>query len=584
MNNLKILQGLGALIIAVSVVLSGCAAPEEQVPTEVTIEVTPDEAFVVELPEVGTLSGGQGAVSRPGTITISATPGEDADPGIALEAVGTGLRVEIEGTTLLTDLDLTFEGPGSVPDAIPVLLHQADNGDWDLREAAVDGDGRVVVATRDFSLTWPAWLNPVTVLGPIFDSVTDALIGRTDPDPCLDDGPEWASLDQRTTLVHNCLITNTSDTGVVRAEAQLKANRRFFTLVTLPAGADYVWNEKGDAWAGNLLATWIPAASGPNKYLLFPQARITAGYLQPPQDVEEPIVIYLDQWTAALSLTWTVLTTLVPGLDERGGWAALTGLAVCADEVPASGDDADGWFGYMSCVMTDGLETLLDPEKALRVAVNTLGDVLRGDMDAALDVIGKSEILQLVGKVFKIAGLAFLVRDIFQQIPDAFSQMGNDRPGDVLLQLRAPGPMTDITQFATQSGVVCNLEPETTGYPEQTASCYAPRPEFRALLVNEAGTDLYTTACPAALVVLLPHPGDAEFFCFDHDTQDAPILPPGSTVQYGGYICQIESDAIHCTLTLEDETVGFVFSNQNFQILHGDTVTFDASTDLSIYD
>lgn len=42
MNNLKILQGLGAIIIAVSVVLSGCAAPEEQVPTEVTIEVTPD--------------------------------------------------------------------------------------------------------------------------------------------------------------------------------------------------------------------------------------------------------------------------------------------------------------------------------------------------------------------------------------------------------------------------------------------------------------------------------------------------------------------------------------------------------------
>lgn len=524
---------------------------------------------MLELPDVGTLSGGEGAVSQPGSITVSAVSGEDVDPGIALEAVGTGMRVEIEGTTLLADLELTFEGPGNVPDAIPVLLHQSDNGDWDLREAAVDGDWRVVVATRDFSFTWPAWLNPMNALGPFFDSVADWLVGRTDPDPCLDDGPEWASLDQRTTLVHTCLITNTSDTGVVRAEAQLKANRRFFTIVTLPAGADYVWNEKGDVWLGNLLADWIPAASGPNEYLLFPQARITAGYLQPQQDVEEPIVIYLDLWTAALSLTWTALTTLVPGLDERGGWAALIGLAVCADDVPASGGDTAAWFGYMTCLMTDGLETLNNPEKALRIAVNTFGYVPRGDLDAALDMIDKSKALQILGQVFKTVGLGFLVRDIFQQIPDAISQMGNDRPGDVWLRLHAPEPLTDISQFATQSGVVCDLDPETEGFPDETVACYSPDWDGDVLLIDPE-TGPYISQCPAAVGVGLVPNAEVVFGCIDQ-VPSAEVLPVGTAVENGGYECTVLSDTIECLLTdttaTWGEQYGFKFGNNTLQFL-----------------
>jgi hypothetical protein len=91
--------------------------------------------------------------------------------------------------------------------AVPVVVHIADDGTWNGDEAAYI-DGQIQIATGDFSLRIPAWLNPVEWIKCIFGGLTRLVGMRTNPPDCRTP-PDWAvMLGSNSTAVHECMSTN----------------------------------------------------------------------------------------------------------------------------------------------------------------------------------------------------------------------------------------------------------------------------------------------------------------------------------------------------------------------------------------
>jgi hypothetical protein len=436
------------VLVTVGLVASSCAGgsgasgdPDSK-PVEVVVSVTPEEPFIAELPGVAVVEGRAGSVSRPGEITLRAADDPPDDEGLA---AGPGVDVQFSDTEPTTALTLRMPAPPEVADASPIVIHELADDRWDLETVEIDADGHFVIETAEFSSFWPSWLNPIDYLKGPLDSIADLLTGRTDPRPCQGGGPDWAELDNRSTLVHTCLITNSTGDGKDRAEAQLQSNRSFWMKVSASsASSDYVWLEGADSLLGKALNRHFPL--GHDEYLLAPNTQLTTGYFRPYVDKDEALTSYLDLSTAALSLGLSTLSIFAID-DDRSGLAALYALITCGDSIPGSVADAEGLWEFFVCMLTDALPSLDDPDTAAAAAVDLLGDVPDMEVDRAAraldDAAGR---LRLLGSVVKLLGAFVLVKDIFQQIPDAFSQAVDSDSGDVVLYLtgRPPPDVEDL--------------------------------------------------------------------------------------------------------------------------------------------
>lgn len=425
---------------------SGASNESSSSPAEVVVSVTPEAPFTAELPGVAVVEGPVGSVSRPGEVRLRAADDLPDEPGLV---VGPGIDVEFSGTEPTVALTLRMPAPSEVTDATPIMIHELADGYLDLETVESDADGTFAIETAEFSSWWPGWLNPVEYLKEPLDSIADFLTGRTDPRPCPGGGPDWATLAKRTTLVHTCLITNPASDGSVRAEAELQSNRSFWMKVSASSeSSDYVWLEGSDTLLGMVLDTHFP--TGRNEYLLAPRTRLTTGHFRPNVDTDVVLASYLDPWTAALSLGLSTLSVF--GTDDRGGLAAVYALRTCGDRVPRSVTDGEGLWRFLVCMLTDALPSLRNPEEAAAAAVSLLGDVPDVEVDRAAraldDAAGR---LQFLGKVVKVVAVSFLVKDIFQQIPDAFSQAVDARAGDVVLSLKGR-PAPDVGDLVLTAG------------------------------------------------------------------------------------------------------------------------------------
>ncbi len=406
----------------------------------VTAAVGPGRRLELHVPSVGTIRGGPDAFTSAGTVT--ATPMAASVPETTgYHIAGKGVDVSFEGAKLHAPLQVSFGRTGAQPppNSLPGVLHRRHDGSWEVKAASVDAAGDLFVTTTDFSINLPAFIDVRAWVGHFFDSIVDALGARTDPDPCPNDGPRWASLRKGTTLVHTCLISNRDGrTGAVRAEAQLKSNRRFYQWVSVPAGYDYLWVDNQPHLLSHLLGQVFHYDPG-SRVLLDGGTRMTAGFRQPSARSTPTFTSYLDGWTSALSLAASVLELF--GLDPRkallaGTWLTLT----CADKIPSSMADVDASWEFFRCMVTKPLDTLRNDEAAFAAAVSLFGE--NAYTAQAADALKRTKSsLHVLGIILRIAGLASIVRDAWAEVADAFSQMGSDRPGEVVLSL-APHPST----------------------------------------------------------------------------------------------------------------------------------------------
>lgn len=416
-----------------AVACNGGGSDRDENPTVTEVEVTPTTAIDVRVDGVS-LVGTPGSVTGTGTMRVerrgTTTPLSD----LYADEVS-GVDVTFEGAQLVKPLTVIFDAPpGARPDeAVPVVVHQKAEGEWEMVPAEVNAAGQFLLRTRSFSFRAPAWLDPRKLIVSIFDSASDALIGRTDPDTCDTSKPSWATMTKKTTLVHPCLLANTAKSGAERAEVKVKSNRRFFTKVAIPGDPQYVWAEQSDGLFLRLAAD-LEGLVGPGERVLAPQKRLSAGYLRPTEDLSLRVVTYLDHWTAALSIVSSVLSAI--DIEDRDGLAAAWALKNCGSDVPADLKDADGWAHFTVCVFGDTLAELANPVKAISAAASLYdGDPYEKAAEEQLEKVGKR--LRLLAKAVKVIGAAAFVRDVYNQIPDAFSQMGSDRTGDIELTLEA---------------------------------------------------------------------------------------------------------------------------------------------------
>jgi hypothetical protein len=100
--------------------------------------------------------------------------------------------------------------------------------------------------------------------------------------------------------------------------------------------------------------------------------------------------------------------------------------------------------------------------------------------------------LKLLGTVFEKGGLAFTVRDIWAEVPDAFSQMGADMPGDIHLTLR--GDVAEASSANTVS--LTGFGPATWGETRAAAET-ALGSSFSLLQMNGG--------CSQGTIVKYPH-------------------------------------------------------------------------------
>lgn len=114
-------------------------------------------------------------------------------------------------------------------------------------------------------------------------------------------------------------------------------------------------------------------------------------------------------------------------------------------------------------------------------------------------------------------------------------------------------PVTDrISEFATESGVVCNLEDE--GFV-----CSVPQPEFAGGL-DENG-DWQDRRCPRYGYLGWVDLELAQW-CGTSGLSPAPVLPPGSITAAHGFTCSVEADAVSCVYPYPDGTLRFRFGTK----------------------
>jgi hypothetical protein len=425
-----------------AVLVASCTREDQASPsaessdTAVSINVTPATALDLTVGDHVHITAAAGSFSSTGAVT--ATLSEQPTTGVVgVSVAGRGVDITFTGTRPVRPLQVEFTdvSPPQSEDAIPTVLHQLANGDWETELARRTDTGGIAVDATTFSLRLPSWLDPRRWLADRVDSVVDSLTARTDPPPCSKTRLDWATLKPATTLMHSCLISNIEPKSkAVRAEVQLSPNRRFFVWSTVPEGVQYAWLEDQPEALRVALGHVFPLMKSGRQVLVGPGTRMTSGAPRPASDRTLTFTAFIDGYSAGLSLAASLLGLIdldPPALLPALGWLT----AQCADEVPSKATDVDGSWGFTTCVAETAVSALEKPEKAVGAAVEALGDRVYAEkgVQALQD---KATQLRLVGKVLKTLGLVSVVRDIWAQIPDAFSQMGADRPGDIALTLR----------------------------------------------------------------------------------------------------------------------------------------------------
>jgi hypothetical protein len=446
-----------AAVVTIALVLAGCSQAHSSSASAsssgtaaatrpVTKKVTPDRALDVSLPGVVHVMAPAGTFATSGTVTL--TPASSPDPGVTgVGLAGEGVTVSFADTSPAQPLHIVFTRPSARPtsDSLPTALHHADDGTWETVAAEAAGGG-IAVDASSFSSWFPSWLNPVDWLKDLVHSTVNGFIARTDAPACANDGPTWATLQKNTTLVHACLVTNTdAQTGAARAEVQLAPNRAYYIWTYVPAGVQYAWLSNQPTALRAVLGKLIPGLKSDTQVMISPGSLMTSGATQPTSDTTLTYRSFIDGWSVAMSLTNSVLNLVqFDPKPEQDLLDVLWFVKGCVDKVPSSATDLSGTWEFTKCVVENSLELLSNPAKAIGAATDFMGDRVYAQ-NGVDDLTKMSGRLKLLGEVFKVVGLAGAVHDIWAEIPDAFSQMGADHPGDTLLALQGKPAVTTVS-------------------------------------------------------------------------------------------------------------------------------------------
>lgn len=404
------------VLIVISLLTASCSAPWNSTSSpstqstssvkpagkKITLLVDSGHPLNVEIPNVGHISGPAGAFSRSGSITIQPETASFASSSI-LRASGAGVDVAFDGTSLRRPLILAFNA-GTKPsaDAVPLVAHQSDDGQWNFLPARLDSSGRITVQTSSFSPNIPIWGSAVALFHGLMNSIASGVGGRTSPLPCPGRppqflGPSWFHLDpQHSDLVHTCVITNHNSNGQVVAEVQIKSNRGISLQVDVPGNPSYVWVE-GQTWPGRQKVA-NRYHFDPNQTVILPAGKtMTVGYTRWATSLPVSFFVSGATYLAAMdTLTNDVIDTLFGENPNPYVWLAYTEVKCPTgfEVKPATHDGISlpDLHHFLNCVITSALGEL----KSTQTAVNVASQFGGSEADVAT-LVKSASVLKIIG-------------------------------------------------------------------------------------------------------------------------------------------------------------------------------------------
>jgi hypothetical protein len=461
---------------------AGQAGKTDQDSKGVTVDVDPVTPISVELPGVATVTGRAGSVTTPGKMTVEPISPKGLSMPSGAIAAGRGIEVSFTGTQLAAPLDLAFTPTAAAADGmIPVVAHSSADGRWEIEAAALDR-GRIMQSASTFSIRLPAWLDPAAWLRSIGDRLASLIAGRTSPEQCANNAPDWGSAMNQTMTVHLCVIANPDSSGAVRYEVRLKSNRPAWLEVTVPDGADYVWvDEVPDAQRAVLAG--LSGAPASRLAFLPPGGMLTMGFRRPPSDVTRIIGVRNTNVTQLFTMVghmMEIVGALRPAPSYMKNGAALALLGKCSLNLSGVGFGLNDVPDLLRCVFGDAAKSLANPEVALAGARNLLGpSVDRATLEQQTALLthagGK---LATFGWVTGVLAVWPAVRSALNPLADGLTELFTNGLGTTvtvnLTAARAPATTTTTTEPKATTPGPTTTTTTTTPRPPVTATATAP--------------------------------------------------------------------------------------------------------------
>lgn len=209
---------------------------------------------------------------------ILAGTAEPSDIGLAIEA-GDSPKESMTGAvahgpSVSVTTERAFDGyflvelplpPKPNQESLPGVWHVADDGAASFELGSWDPVGNtLLVKARSFSTRTAGWWQPsewleraASAVTESVDWVVDEATGRTDPPPCDDNAPAWATVHHRVKrTVHVCGQSRTGEGEWDDLEVVIKSNRGYTQLVLLPWDVEDVVIDGQPDWL-QPIASWL---------------------------------------------------------------------------------------------------------------------------------------------------------------------------------------------------------------------------------------------------------------------------------------------------------------------------------------
>ncbi|MCY3963344.1 MAG: VWA domain-containing protein [bacterium] len=402
-------------------------------------EVSESERFrVLAQTNNATLFAGSTVGVEPTDIEMSIIPSsENASDTDGLLGNGVEIKSDVEASG---EYILTLALPDEpAADSIPGVWHVGENNQASFVPGVWDIDANTItVYVQDFSKFWGGWWNPLNWIYEATDFVFDYLTGRTDPPPCRNDAPFWASLrKEELSSVHICLQSSDPIDGIEAVEILIKSNRATLQLMEVPRTKKNLWVDLQTDWMRPLLVdlativetTWFNERSQRDtSVLLFGGQTMSYSLARPAQDVQIAAHAYQ---TIAIGFA-NLIFSVIGGMELNEELVAMLALSKCAyDLVIADGGSIEAstnLLTYLEPLLACILNLIQNPQLAADVATETANlvglsdNIARAAGDNVLSTLDSGRMKGVAKTLGKITAVASLVVNAWDATFDSLAK------------------------------------------------------------------------------------------------------------------------------------------------------------------